>query len=194
MRNSISLLASTALIAASIVSTPALAKTRYAKTEVEKSIGKCLVTVAGGGILGFLIGGKKDRAKGAVLGAAAGGVACAVIMRNAKRKDNIIAAQRETAAHGASYRTVFQDDDGTDVTYSGTIQDSNMMESGKLIPVKYTAADGSTSYSPTLKTGGAECRTVSSSLSYASENSGLPGQVFCRTPTGDWEPYSAVAA
>ena len=164
---------------------------KYAKTEVDKAVGKCVGTVLGGALLGGLLGGKKRRAEGAVIGAAAGGAACAIIVRNAKRKDKIIAAQREAAMRDEEYVTSFEDDKGQAVTFSGRAGELQTYDGAQLIPVRYTTLDGGKAASPVIATGGAECREVDSSLSYGdSERSGLPNQIFCRTPEGDWEPYA----
>ncbi len=74
----------------------------YGKTEVEKASHKCVMTVGGGALLGAglgaLIGGGKGAAIGAVGGGAAGATVCAVLLSNAKHKDQIIQAQLAAAA------------------------------------------------------------------------------------------------
>lgn len=176
--------------------TPATAApSKYAKSEVDKAVAKCVGALFGGALLGGLLGGKKDRKKGVLIGAAAGGILCAIIVRNAKRKDRILAAQRETAKNNRNYQTVFQDDNGNSVNYVGNVREANTIDGARLQPVKYQQTDGTITHSPSLDTGGALCRQIDSSLSYGKEaNSNLPSQVFCRTPEGDWEPYAVKVA
>lgn len=170
----------------------AKSKPRYAKTEADKAIGKCVGAVVGGALLGALVGGKKNRFGGAAVGAAAGGAVCAILMKTAKKKDRIIAAQRETALRNTDYVTSFADDDGGVMQFSGRVGTVAEIDGDSLMPVKYAAVGGGDVISPVLETGGHECRTIDSSLTSGSDGISLPSQYYCRTPAGDWEPYSAV--
>lgn len=189
MKKIIGAVAISALMAASVPSSWAASKPKYAKSEADKAIGKCLAVVIGGALLGALAGGKKSRGTGAVVGAAAGGAVCAVLMANAKRKDHILAAQRETAMRNESYATSFQDDNGQPMQYRGMVSSTAEIDGGQLIPVKYKPLGGGSAVSPQLETGGHECRFVDSAIGSAQGAAGFPSQAFCRTPNGDWEPY-----
>ena len=77
------------------------------KTYVEKTIGKCILAMVIGGGLGAAIGGKR----GALVGLAAGGVVCALIMKGASAKDTArirdaqLAALRTNQRQDASWST-----------------------------------------------------------------------------------------
>lgn len=170
------------------------AKVKYEKTEVEKARGKCVAAVLGGALLGALAGraiSKKGTLAGAGLGAVAGGAACAVIMANAKKADQIIAAQIASARYqDAAYTTTFAADDGSTTTFEGRAAASQTIDAAYLRPVKYMTLDGVNTASPELAAGGQDCREVSSSLTGAgSGRADLPKQYVCRTPNGDYQPY-----
>lgn len=184
-------LAGAALIAAPMAGNAALAAKssgpKYAKSEIEKANTACVITILLAGGIGAAIG----KGKGALVGASAGLVVCAILQMNARNKEKIIAAQAETAGSKKGlYNSTFQDDQGDAVTYSGTRTDSVTVDSAQMVPVRYSNNAGEQVASELPETGSHECRTVSSSLNYSSGASGnLPGQVYCRTSSGDWEPY-----
>jgi hypothetical protein len=72
------------------------------------------------------------------------------------------------------------------VQFTGRAGASQTVDAALLLPVRYKAPDGTKLASPVLDTGGKECRLVDSSLATAA----LPGQLTCRTPAGNWEPYA----
>jgi hypothetical protein len=169
-------------------------KVKYAKTEVDQAVGKCVLAVLLGGVAGAatgrVIGGKRKTDDGAIIGAVAGGAACAVMIKNAKRKDRIIAAQIATASwKSKSYTTSIPDDDGTIQTFTGTKGDIQNLDAAKLQPVKYKI-EGASMASPVLETGGHECRAIDSNLSGSGRQTYLPTQYVCRTAAGDWQPYA----
>ena len=58
------------------------------KTHVESAIGKCIGSVLGGALLGGLIGkAAGDAGKGALIGAGAGTIVCAILLKVASNKD-----------------------------------------------------------------------------------------------------------
>lgn len=189
MKKVISAVVISSMMVASIPAGWAASKPKYAKTEADKAIGKCVAAVIGGALLGGLAAGKKNRGTGVLVGAAAGGAVCAVLMANAKRKDRILAAQRETAMRNENYATSFQDDDGNPMQYRGMVSSTAEIDGGQLVPVKYTPLGGGSAVSPQLGTGGHECRFVDSAIGSAQGAAGIPSQAFCRTDSGDWEPY-----
>jgi len=195
-------LAGWAMIVASIVPSTTMAKdqkVKYAKTEVDRAVGKCVGSVLGGALLGALVGGlvggKKGVGAGVAVGAAAGVGVCAVLINNAKRKDRIIAAQIESATHvDRTYVTEFGDDNGQVMHFTGNAGNDRLIDSAALLPVKYKTGAGEDMASPMLDTGGQECRTVSSTLSGNGSASALPDQLVCRTSEGDWRPYARKSA
>lgn len=176
------------------------AKIKYAKTEVEKARGKCVAAIIGGALLGGIVGrvagGKNNTAEGAVLGAAAGSLTCAIIMSNAKRKDRIIAAQIASATYQARpFMAEFGDDNGMPMTFQGMSGQSEHLTAQQLRPVRYAGLDGQPVASPVPEAAGHECRAVNSTLTDASGNVGaLPQQYVCRSADGNWHPYGLARA
>lgn len=200
MRNNvIGVLAATAMVFSMMPQAPAFAKApkvKYAKTEVDKAVGKCVLAVLLGGVtgavVGRVVGGKHKTDDGAIIGVVAGGAACAVMINNAKRKDRIIAAQIATADwNSKSYVTEISDDSGQIQVFTGTKGKVENLDSAKLQPVKYKI-DGQSLASPVLETGGNECRAIDSNLSGSSGPTYLPTQYVCRTAAGDWQPYAVA--
>ena len=176
------------------------AKVKYAKTEVEKAQGKCVGLMVGGTIVGGLLGalaGKKHVGTGAGLGLTAGGVACAIVMDVAKRKDRIIAAQIAAAMYQDSqYETVLEaaNENEQPVTFRGSGGQSQTIDAQQLRPVRYASVGGGKTASPVLDTGGQECRYVNSSITNAAgQSTDLPAQLFCRSGN-DWHPYGLAKA
>lgn len=167
-------------------------KVKYAKSEVDKAVGKCVGTVLGGALLGALIAGKKDRAKGALAGAAVGGGICALIVDDAKKKDRLFEAQlRAASAENSLHSSTFTDDAGVQTTVMASAGEAQIMPASLLVPVKYTFADSTTSVSPAIVGPDALCRTTAASIQSASvATAKAPDQLVCRTEVGDWAPYS----
>jgi hypothetical protein len=169
----------------------------YGKTEVEKAHGKCVATVAGGALLGAglgaLIGGRKGAGIGAIGGGAAGATVCAVLIANAKHKDQIIRAQMAAAASpDGSYSSSWMDDKGNPVAFTAQAGAVRQVDGARLIPVRYQGANGAQMASAALDTGDRDCREVSGS--FAGVKGGGLNQLVCRTPAGDYEPYEMAKA
>lgn len=183
------------LVAVATVAAPAAEAKRpkVAKTEVSKAVGKCIGLVLGGALLGGLLGGRGGRGEGAAIGAGAGAVACALLMSAAKRQDRIIAAQRAAAAaeDGELHYTSFTDSDGKEVRVASRSESVTVTQ--PLIPVKYEL-DGAQRISPELAAGTPVCRRASSELSGDGGSASTPGQIYCRTADGSYEPYAVGKA
>src|SRR5689334_21701470 len=85
------------------------------RSELDKAIGRCVISVGAGAILGAIVGnnaGRGNAGRGAVIGAAAGGVLCAVMLKVARDKDEILARQKAAVAQGGFQRTTFQGKEG----------------------------------------------------------------------------------
>jgi len=183
------------MLSATILALPQIAdaKPKYAKTEVERAAGKCVGSVLGGLLLGGLIGGLVDKKKGAVTGAAigvgVGGIVCAVLMNNARHKDEIIAAQIAAAnSIKHPYQTQFADDNGQVVAFTGQATNATYLQNA-LVPVKYKNVAGEKIVSP-LPGAAPVCRKIDSALTYSpSERATLPTQVVCRDDEESWQPY-----
>lgn len=203
-KSGLKFLLSATLVVQSLALAPANAakdKIKYAKSEVEKSVGKCVGAIFGGILVGALAGAatsrnnKKGATTGALVGAGAGAVACAIIRKNAKRKDRIIAAQLAAASSRSStYLTSFPSDAGDPISFAGQAGPVQMIDAARLRPVKYESM-GQDIASPILPDGAQYCREVSSSLG---DNTGarefLPPQIVCRTSDGNWSPYAPKMA
>lgn len=166
-------------------------KVKYAKTEVDRAVGKCFGSILGGALLGAIAGrvvdGRRGTGRGAAIGAGVGAAYCAVIMSDARKRDRIVQAQLASAAYGGRpYMTTLEADDGQPLQFIGRAGASQTVDGSLLQPVRYKLPDGSQRASPVLDTGGRECRQVASTLGDAA----LPGQLTCRTPEGNYEPYA----
>jgi len=96
------------------------------KTAVDRAIGKCVGAVIGGAILGAIAGrvvSRNGTGKGALLGAGVGGVACAVMVSMAGKKDKarIRALQLEALNTGRSQSDSWQTDKGETAVATATV-------------------------------------------------------------------------
>lgn len=124
--------------------TAAHAKPKYAKSEMDKAVGACVGSVLGGALLGALfgraVGGKNATAGGAIAGAGVGGAICAVLIANARHRDDIIRAQMAAVREpGRPVSAVWTDEAGQPVTYT-TRASTATYDGSQLMPVKYQVA------------------------------------------------------
>lgn len=148
---------------------------RAQKTAVQKAIGECVMSVAGGAVLGAILGGSRHSNSGALLGAAVGAGACAVLIEVASREDQkrIVDAQRAAVRTNRSRTTAFKTKSGKRAVVRTRIHAA---------PVPKTA---STAAKPKFT----NCRYASQQISVDGKASNTPRQLWCRVPTGDWQPY-----
>lgn len=168
-------------------------RVRYAKTEMEKAVGKCVATVVLGGLAGSLVGraidGHRGARRGTRLGLAAGAVGCAILVASAKRADRVIAAQIAAArSRDGYYSTVYRDENGVPVQMVAQARPAQTIDASRLTPVKYES-DAGVFAAPVLDTGGQECRLVDGNLQSSQGSTRAPSQYICRTSSGDWSPY-----
>lgn len=181
---------SLSLIGASVADAKS-GKIKYAKSELDKAVGKCVLTVLGGTILGGLVAGKKNRAAGALGGAAVGGIFCALIVNDAKKKDRIYEAQL-AAARSANGRFTLAaaGDDGQAETYTAIANSPRTVMTERLMPVRVKMSDGIVHESPVLPGPDAICRDSEVSAKLADGSSfAAPSQLMCRSEDGDWYAY-----
>ncbi|WP_165184300.1 YMGG-like glycine zipper-containing protein [Caulobacter soli] len=149
---------------------------RVPKSQIDRAIGRCVATVAIGALLGAAVGnnsGRGNAGRGAVIGAAAGGVVCAVILKVAKDKDALLAHQQEAVALGGMQRATFEGHDGP-VT---------------LITKSRDVEQPATSIGPVRV-----CRYAESQVELGTEQQAdLGSQLYCRTEGGDWTIADASA-
>lgn len=167
------------------------AKTRYAKSEMDKAVGNCVGSVIGGALLGAVlgrvIGGRNAVAGGAGIGVGVGGIVCALLISNARHRDDIIEAQMAALQNTARPSSAsWTDDEGKAVSYTARASTATF-DGSQLLPVKYDYR-GAKVQSPELPAGNADCRTVSGT---ASNGGNSPGQIWCRNGAGDWFQYGA---
>lgn len=195
---------------------PAFAQRRPPRpvgTEMSRAIGNCRVAVIGGtivgGIFGAILGGRRNRGGGAVLGAVGGnllgGLACAIMMRNAERQDAIVAAQRAAAAAGPGAERSFTigENGGENGGESGgeasgkeggglqlIARAEDVTPAGELVQVRFPTAGGGEAVSPILAAGQPRlCRRVNADVIDNGERAALPPQLTCRAEDGSWYPY-----
>jgi uncharacterized membrane protein YebE (DUF533 family) len=150
------------------------------RTALDRSIGKCALSIGAGAILGALIGaasGRKGAGTGALVGAGAGTVACAVIlaMNNEQDKARVRAEQAATLNSGHATQETYVGDDGQARTIRTSVEAAN-------IP---TAVNATATASPTI------CRRTQTQITVQGKGSAtLDPEISCRTAQGDWVPWS----
>lgn len=170
----------------------AQAKQRYAKTEVERAAGKCVGSILGGALLGAVlgrvIGGRQATGTGIALGTSAGAAVCAILMANARHKDEMIAAQLNAVRDPSRpYSASWTDDEGKPVTFTSRSEPvASAYDGAQLLPVKYKGADGIEQISPTLPAGTTDCRMATGTFDSGAT---VRPQMTCRTADGNWHPY-----
>lgn len=156
-----------------------------------------------GGIFGAILGGRRNRGGGAVLGAVGGnligGLACAIMMRNAERQDAIVAAQRAAAAGPGAEHSFTIGEDGALGGEAGGKEAAGLQliaraedvtPAGELVPVRFPTAGGGEAISPVLAAGQPRlCRRVSMDALDNGERAALPVQLTCRAEDGSWYLY-----
>jgi hypothetical protein len=160
-----------ALVVAVPVNSALAAHSATPKSELDKVIGRCMVTVGVGAVLGGILGNQSHSRnggmRGALAGAAIGGALCAVMVKVAKDKDAILERQRAAVATGQYQNTSFTGNEGT-VTVATRVRNVEPQ----------VAAQGPTRL----------CRYADTTV--GAEGAGaatLPSQLYCRDAQGDWQ-------
>lgn len=168
------------------------------QTATERAIGKCVVAIGGGALLGALIG---DSKKDALIGAGVGATACAVMLQVASREDKARLAAAEQAALRANRAATqsFTTTGGKQATVRTNVQTTSvpnsLRASSRPAPIqssakpaaKPDAAPVQASAEPNYTT----CRYTSQTISIEGQSSATPQQLWCRVDTGDWQAVSA---
>lgn len=146
------------------------AQAKAPKSEIDKAISRCVASVVIGGLLGAVIGGSSGRGnagKGALIGTAAGGAVCVVLIKVAKDKDALLAAQRQQVAMGGEQETNLQGREGPMVLRS-KIEDVTPISTGT--------------------TPSQICRYATSEVEVPGSGAAPLGrQLYCRNGAGDWD-------
>jgi hypothetical protein len=176
------------LTACTSTSTTTGTGTRISKTSsaMQEAIGGCIVTVAGGAILGKILG-NDDRS--AIVGAALGGVACIALLEVANQKDRArIAAEEAAAVRANRTRTqTIRTQSGKTATVRSVVRTAPTPPRPKPAPVRaapdFRSAPAATTANVTA------CRTVQQTVTVGDSSSTAPSQVWCRVEGGDWQPW-----
>jgi surface antigen len=163
------------------------------QTATDRAIGQCVATVAGGAIIGALIG--KDRKSGALIGAGIGAGACAVLLQVASREDKarIAAAEQEALRANASRTVSFQTTSGKQATVSTRV--ASVKPPKRSAPVVAAAPSTPTAVArpaPVVTAAAAEpsytaCRYATQTITVDGQSSDESKQLWCRVDTGDWQ-------
>jgi outer membrane lipoprotein SlyB len=186
-----------ALFAASCASTTAQQVSQGssgpATWEIDNVVSKCLVSVAGGalvgGLLGAAIGGRNSSVgTGALVGAAAGGALCAVISAlDEQDRARIRAAQLEAARTGKPQVMSYQGQDGLERQVAVRVTDISAAAKPRSTASKQQPAQSEAQVA--AASGQRICRTLNTSVTVQSKGQAdVPSQLVCRTPEGDYEP------
>ena len=165
--------------------------------EIDSVVSRCIASVAGGAFLGGLVGAVAGRGNGrtmgagAFIGAAAGGVLCAVISSlDAQDRERIRQAQLESARSGQPRVLSYHGGDGLERTVS--IQPRDLTP--PTAPAEVRAPTNSSPSSAEIGAASGErvCRRLDTNVTVQSKGQvEIPAQLLCRTPGGDWEPVPA---
>jgi hypothetical protein len=98
------------------------------QTAVEKAIGRCVLAVTGGAVLGALLGGRRNAGRGALLGAGAGAGICVMMVSVASGQDKARLRQLQLDAvnSGQDQSQRWRTSDGKDV--AATVSAGNVMQ------------------------------------------------------------------
>ncbi|MDR3508595.1 MAG: hypothetical protein P4L64_11905 [Caulobacteraceae bacterium] len=98
------------------------------RTEVDRTIGKCIAAVAAGALVGALIGGRRNAGSGAAIGAGLGVGACAIMMSvaNAHDRERLRELQLQSLNSGQSRSDQWRTSDGHEA--SATVTASNVVQ------------------------------------------------------------------
>ncbi|MCJ8322416.1 MAG: hypothetical protein HRU29_10975 [Rhizobiales bacterium] len=163
--------------------------------QVDSVVAKCVASVIGGTILGGILGAITGRgnqaaiAKGAVVGLAIGGSACAIMtLLDAQDKAQIKNAQILAAKSGKTKVIGYIGKNGikrkiTVKSTPYTVKQINKLENSNL----KANADR------ILKSAGGKliCRKMTTNISYEGKGTTKVTETMCRTPFGGWVPYKA---
>jgi surface antigen len=180
--------------------------------QIDSVAARCLASVAGGAVVGALIGaaagGGSRTGSGALLGAAAGGVLCAVMVTlDEQDRARIRAAQLEAARTGQDQTLQYPGKDGLErkVIVKVTKTDGALPPPApRTSRTKPSAAPKTSPATPVsaptnaqiaAATGQKVCRTLATSVDVQTKGQAdVPPQVVCRTSDGDWLPEGTATA
>lgn len=151
------------------------------RTALDRAQGQCVAAVAVGALLGAAIGnnvGDGNAGRGALLGAGAGGIACAIIAEAARERDEVLARQQAAAAAGAASRSEWVANSGRRVIMNVQVEpDPEAPAAGD------DAASDATSEVPSRR-----CRYSTSTMEVAGMGSASLGrQRWCQQADGTWQ-------
>jgi len=144
------------------------------RSEIDKAIGRCVLAVGAGAIVGALFGGasrsRNGVAYGAGAGAMAGGIACAVMLKIQHDKQAILEHQQAAIAADQDQQVSFQGQDGL-VSVSTQVR-----------PVPQQQPTGTGADTPSRV-----CRYAHTTVDVSGTGqTTLPDQLYCRDEQGDW--------
>ena len=147
---------------------------------LDRSINQCVGSLVVGTVLGALIGAASRRGnagKGAMYGAGAGAVMCAVFvaMNDAQDKERVRQSQMNAALSGQTQTYNYVGDDGRARSIETTSEPA-------AIPVSTTATTGADD-SPAI-TG--PCRKTHTTITVQNTGSAVVGEMICRNAVGDY--------
>lgn len=154
-------------------------QTSEARSEIDRAVARCTMSVIGGALLGAVVGnnmGDGNARQGAAIGAAGGGVVCAVIMAAAREKAALIESQRAAVAAGMGGRTEIATKDGKIMVVTNRITDAPAPD------VATAATDAIATEADTR-----QCRYAQSRVEFAGVGASEFGaQRFCKGADGVW--------
>jgi hypothetical protein len=141
------------------------------KSELDKAIDRCVLSVGAGAAVGAIFGALSRRRNGVAYGAGAGAVvgtvACAVMGKIQLDKDIVLQRQRDAIAAGQSQQASFQGQDGQ------VLMSTQVREAPRPLP---------TADNPTRV-----CRYAHTTVNVSGTGeTTLPDQLYCRDDQGDW--------
>jgi hypothetical protein len=150
-------------------------------TAMQKAIGECIVTIGAGALIGALL----DKKRGAVAGAAIGGVGCVALIQVADKKDRARIAEEEARAvrANASRTQTIKTQSGKTATVKTVVRAAPKPKPTAAVSPTFAPAAQATAANVTA------CRTVQQTISVGGASTKGPAQIWCRVEGGDWQPW-----
>src|SRR5258708_135420 len=181
------------MAAALVLSSCATAGGGPQQSALDRSINQCVAAVAIGALLGGLAD-KKNRGQGAAIGAGVGGLACGVLVaiNNERDKQRVRDAQRAALNAGTERTENFVGEDGQTRVVQTSVRDVPTPATF-VVPAAPIAATFAANPNPvpimaavSSDTFVGPCRNAQSQITVQGQTAQLPGELYCRTPGGDW--------
>ena len=172
------------------------------QSALDRSINQCMAAVGIGAVLGALGAHGNNRGRGAVTGAAVGGVVCGVLMaiNNEQDKQQVRNAQLAALNAGMQQTQQFVGQDGQTKVVQTSVREvatPPTLVAAAVAPTSVMSADNSNRSSTNAEATSPDrfvgpCRNTQSAIMAQGQTVQLSPDLYCRTAGGDWKLYGVV--